>query len=127
MKNLLPRVKEEIEQIKEEYPGTVIRMQSNGGVHLEIPNMPLPKWWEPPTISLLIVLQPDYPNSRPGFFTPPDVKLKENGNPPGGSSEAEIEGKKWKGYCWNPSQWDLSRETLWKFVKFAILRFNERQ
>ena len=120
---MLPRVQKEVEQLLEEYPDTEIKKQPNGSIHIEIPNVPLPEWWNQSTTRLLIVLQPDYPNSRPTFFAEPTIRLKANNNPPAGSGLAAIEEKQWMSFCWNPSSWDLSRESLWKFVKFAQSRF----
>lgn len=124
---MLPRLRDEIDALKAEYPGTEEFEQPDGSVHVIVPNVPLPSTWEPPLTRLLMIIAPSYPNARPNFFTEPLVNLKTHPPQITGSAITKIGGIDWRSFCWNPSNWDLSRETLLRFLKFAVTRFDEQK
>lgn len=122
---MLPRVRQEIDEVKAAFPALRETVLQDGTIHLEIPDAPVPARWTPSHIALLLVVAPAYPTQRPTMFTDPKIKLIEPSKHPDGSSEQDVAGKKWRSYCWSPTSWELSRETLLRFTKFALSRFEE--
>lgn len=125
MRPVLPRLRAEIDQLKAEYPGAQETELQDGTVHIEIPDVPINAAWEPARLRLLIVVPAGYPSNRPNFFSEPSVRIKASQKPPDGTNTTNIGGKEWRTYCYNPNAWDLSRENLVKYLKFASTRFDE--
>lgn len=125
MRALLPRVRAEIDQLKAEYPGAQETELQDGTVHIEVPDVPINPAWEPARLRLLLVVPAGYPSNRPNFFSEPSVRIKTSQKAPDGGNTTNIAGKEWRSYCYNPAAWDLSRENILKFLKFAVTRFDE--
>jgi len=122
---LLPRLRTEIDELRSEYPSAIENEQPDGAVHLIIPDIPFPIAWEPSRIRVLLVVPSAYPTAKPVFYTEPSVKMKAVAQVGGKSGLTRIGDSDWCTYCWNPSVWDLSRETLLRFLKFSLSRFEE--
>jgi hypothetical protein len=124
---LLPRIEKEVERIAEDYPGTQAESLPNGHVLVIVPKCPLPSGWNKKNVDVLLNLPPTYPNDRPIFLTDASLLL-ENGNKPGGAGgNASLLDHQWMSFCWNPKIWDMSRDSLWRFLKFGLSRFKELQ
>lgn len=125
MIRVLPRLRHEIEELRAAFPRLVEKPLPDGSIHLEVPDAPLPTRWSPSHIELLLVVPANYPGNRPAMYTQVDIKLDTTNEAPTASGEQEINGRKWRNYCWSPKAWDLSRETLLRYAKFALSRFEE--
>jgi len=122
---MLPRIVEEIERVKKEYPNIDVRTQQDGSIHIEIPKIPLPTGWSQKETSVLIILPVGYPNVPPNFCADPNLRLAD-GRTPGGSSQIQIENRVWLRFCWQPKSWSSSKE-LWNYIQFILERFGLTQ
>lgn len=127
---MLPRVAAELDALRQEYPGedrVLVAEQPDGSFIVTIRDVALPAGWSKPSTTLRFVVPPAYPQARPsGFFADPDLQLA-TGGPGSGGGEGQLPDGKWRSYCWQPKQWELSRETLLRYAKFAEARFHEVQ
>lgn len=121
---MLPRVTEEIERVKREYPAVEVKLQPDGSIQVEVGPVPLPEGWSKKATRILVVLPPQYPQAKPSSFFA-DSNLLHNGKNPRGSSQTQVGDGNWTSFCWNPEKWDLSKEDLWKYIKFCESRFKE--
>lgn len=125
---MLPRVQEEFEELKNIYEQAELHQNPDGSIHIEIPDVRIQDWWEPTTIRTLLVIQPDYPQSRPMIFVQDDLKLKGSGiKPKGSGGPSQLRGKNWLSLCWNPENWDISNQTLLRAFRFGLLRFELKE
>ena len=121
--DLLPRVAEEIERVKADYPNLQVQQRPDGSMYILIPSISLPPGWNVPATKILVILPVQYPQAPPqGFYADANLKLAD-GRPPSGGGAASIDNEQWLRFCWNPQSWDMSREALWKYVKFVESRF----
>ncbi len=122
---MLPRLRSELDELRIEYPNAQENAQSDGSIHIIIPDIPLPEAWDPSRVRILLVVPTAYPTAKPVFHTEPQVKLKTVPQVGGKGEPTRIGESEWCAYCWNPPSWDLSRETLLRFLKFSLSRFEE--
>jgi len=124
---MLPGVQAQLERLKEEYPDVEVRLQADGAVHIEVPDIPIATGWNKDRICILIVLPVGYPQApASGFNSDHDLQLI-GGKKPDGGGEQNIDGQAWLHFCWSPQNWDYKKENLWKFLKFCQSRFEERR
>ena len=120
---LLPRVAEEIERIRTDYLNLQVQQRPDGSTYIIIPSISLPNGWNMPATKILVILPVQYPQASPqGFYADPNLKLADS-RAPSGSGAAVIDSEQWLRFCWNPQVWDMSRESLWKYIKFVETRF----
>ena len=117
------RLQKDIVRLSQDYPDMEVTEQPDSSVHIRVAQFALPEWWMPSQTRILLVIGKDYPQSKPAFYVGLDIRLRANGQPPGGSGQAEITGEKWMSLCWQ-APWDLNRETLWRLVKLLERRFD---
>jgi len=117
------RLQKDIVRLSQDYPDMEVTEQPDSSVHIRVAQFALPEWWTPSQTRILLVIGKDYPQSKPAFYVEPDIRLRANGQPPGGSGQAEITGEKWMSLCWQ-APWDPNRETLWRLVKLLERRFD---
>lgn len=121
----LPDVDTQIERLRVDYPAVEVHLQADGSRHIAIHDVPIGPGWNKERTRLLIILPPDFPKNRPiGFMADPDLRLAD-GRQPSGSGAQMVNGTPWLAFCWQPANWDLSRDTLWKYVKLCQRRFVE--
>jgi len=121
---MLESVEHQIKRVRQDYPQLEVRPQSDGTVHVEIADIPLPSGWSKEKARILIVLPIGYPQTKPnGFEVDADLRLATGQMP--GASQSQINGQTWMHVCWNPKSWDASRENLWRYVKFVEKYFEE--
>lgn len=122
---LLATVEAQLERLHLDYPTAEMRPQPDGSIHVLLPEISTGSDWSPPTVRLLIILPPGYPENRPnGFEASPDLRLA-SGNQPSGSGAQAVAGEQWLHFCWQPASWDHTRENLWRYAKFCQQRFAE--
>lgn len=122
---LLPSVEAQIARLREDYAQVEVCPQPDGTTHMVVGPVRLDGAWSTATSRVLVVLPLGYPQARPsGFFADPDVRLAVGGEP-AGSGQQPIAGEQWRAFCWQPTNWDQDRETLWRYVKFCERRFAE--
>lgn len=120
------RIQTDIKRLRQDFPDLIIKEFGDNTIHIEIPEFLLTKWWKPPVTRLLLVVQRDFPQSRPSFYIGDEVR-RPDGNPPDGSGGPKtIDNKQWRSLCWN-WQWDPAKETLWRLVKAIKQRFYEQR
>jgi hypothetical protein len=120
---MLDSVKDELDKLKEEYPEMTITPQPDGSIHVIIPEIPLPGGWNQQKTKLLIIVPQGYPQTRPTvFMTEPNLRLAD-GKTPGGSGQNQNPSGTWLSFCWQPKTWDITKDALWKYIKFTIDRF----
>ena len=118
-------VKKQIEKARDHFPGIQYEVKTSGAIHVEVPDLPLPRGWNTEKTRILIILPAGYPANKPnGFEAESNLKLAD-GRMPGGGSENKIRDESWLHFCWNPQKWDSSLDSLWKYIKFAESRFKE--
>jgi len=120
----LPRVLEELEELKAEYADCTVTQQADGSFHVEILNLPLPGGWNQGVTRILVVVPVQYPSAMPSFFVDAPLRLADGRNP-AGMGNTTVGNQAWSTFCWQPQSWDVSKERLWKFVKFILQRFME--
>ena len=124
---MLPGVRAQLERLKEEYPDAEVSTQPDGAVRIEVPGIPIATGWNKDRICILIILPVGYPQAPPsGFHSDNDLRLI-GGKKPDGSGEQCIGNQTWLHFCWSPQNWDYTRGSLWKFLKFCQSRFEERR
>lgn len=122
---MLPSVQSQVDRVLEDYPDAKVTEQSDGQLHLEVPNIPLPGGWNKSQIRVLVIVPVGYPTTKlGGFFADRDLRLA-NGDNPKGASESSVGGTTWLAFCWSSETWDHDRETLWRYIKFVESRFQE--
>lgn len=121
--NLLPRIAEEIERVKADYANLQVQQRPDGSIYIFVPSISLPQGWNMQTTKLLVILPVQYPQAPlQGFYADANLKLAD-GRAPSGGGAATIDNEQWLRFCWNPQTWDMSRENLWKYIKFVESRF----
>jgi Prokaryotic E2 family E/Multiubiquitin len=114
----------DLEWIRRDYGPVETRPQPDGSLHVLVGPLPLPSGWFPASGRILVVVPPGYPSQRPsGFFSEPGILA--GGGPPRGSGANQLAGETWTLFCWNPANWDPTKDTLWKYVKLMAERFKE--
>lgn len=127
---LLPRVEAELQALRDAYPGegrVTTDLQPDGNLLVTIRDVPVPSGWNRQTTRLRFVVPPGYPQARPSGFSVDDGFALATGAPGSGGGEANFADGKWRSYCWQPKAWEMSRETLLRYAKFAEARFHEVQ
>jgi hypothetical protein len=123
--SLLPSVEVQIHRLREDYAEVEVRPQPDGSTQVVVGPVRLGDAWSRTRICVLFFLPLGYPQARPGgFFAEADVRLAAGGEP-AGSGQQQVAGEQWRAFCWQPTQWDHDRETLWRYVKFCERRFAE--
>jgi len=117
------RLQKDVKRLRQDYPNVEVAEQPDGSVHVRVSGFALPDWWTPSQTRVLLVIGKDYPQSRPTFYVGADIHLHANGQPPGGSGQAEVAGEQWMSLCWQ-APWDPNRETIWRLVKLVERRFD---
>lgn len=120
---LLPSVQAQIERLKQDYPLVEVRPQADGSHHLIVGPIRLGHGWNRAETSVLVILPVGYPQARPQGFSAEANILLASGQGPSGSGVTQIGGEAWRQFCWQPSNWEHDRETLWRYVKFCERRF----
>lgn len=121
----LPLVEQQIERLRQDYPDIIVTPQPDGTLDIQIPGVPVPPGWTKNSTRLLITVPPDYPHTRPqGCLVDPDLR-PASGQDAAGLGTTNRSGRDWGSFCWNPNTWDASRDTLWKYVKFALSRLED--
>ncbi len=122
---LLERISAEITQIEGEFGRCDARPQPDGSVVLVIGPIHIPHGWSTPASRIVIVVPPGYPEQRPtGFSAEPGLQLV-GGAAPKSSGQANLAGEAVTSFCWNPANWDLKKDGLWKYAKLMAERFAE--
>jgi len=124
--SLVPRLHEELAELKKEYPQLRFAQLPDGTLRIEIEKVPLPEGFSKQFISLLVVVPVQYPNAMPVGYVDHDIHLA-NGASLSGVGTTTIDGRTWGTLCWQPHSWNMSQENLLRFVKFILQRFYERQ
>lgn len=123
---MLPSLQAQLDRVLEYYPDAHVTEKSDGTLHLEAPNIPLPGGWNKRQTRVLVIVPVGYPTTKlGGFFADHDLRLA-NGNNPNGASESTIGDTPWLAFCWSPKTWDHNRDTLWTYIKFVESRFQEK-
>lgn len=123
--SLLDRIGTEVAQLKEEFGHCEARPQPDGTVVLVVGPVELPHGWATSGSRIVIVVPPGYPDQRPtGFFAEPGLRLVD-GTAPKCSGETTVAGESVTSFCWNPANWDPSKDGLWKYAKLMAERFAE--
>lgn len=121
--DLLPRVAEEIERVKADYANLQVQQRPDGSIYIRIPSVSLPPGWNMPATKILVIIPVQYPQAPPqGFYADANLKLADGRQPSGGGAAA-IDNEQWLRFCWSPKGWDISKENLWKYIKFVESRF----
>lgn len=121
----LKSVEEMINKVKEYYKEVTVTFDPSGQIFIQVHGISLPHGWNKQKTDILVCLPQGFPTSKPnGFEADIDLKLG-NGNPPQGGSPINVNGNQWLHFCWQPQQWDHSKETIWRYLKFAESRFKE--
>lgn len=121
---ILPRIQTDVARIAEDYPGTKAERLPDNNILVIVPGCGLPGGWNKNITDVMFKLPPTYPNDRPVFHVDASILLAD-GRKPGGAGEVEFLGRKWMALCWNPTVWEMSRDTLWRYLKFCLTRFKE--
>lgn len=121
---MTPRIQADIDRLRQDFSDLTVTEPGDGTVHVRIPDLHLPNWWNPTVTRVLLVVQPDFPNSRPAFYVAHETHNAAGSQPRGANGPHAIDGEQWMGLCWNWN-WDPGRETLWRLVKAVQRRFDE--
>lgn len=114
-------IKTQFAHVHQDFPSATLMEQPDGNVHLEVRGVRLPSGWNKETVSILVIVPADFPDSRPdGFYADVDLNLAAGQV---GASRTEVAGRPWLKFCWQVQTWDPGRDTLWKYVKAMLLRF----
>jgi hypothetical protein len=122
---LVDRLEPEVEKIRAEFGSCEPRPQPDGSVVLAIGPVTLNSGWGRTESRIFLVVPPGYPEQRPqGFFADGGLTLA-GGAPAKCSGQTNIAGETTTSFCWNPENWDPSKDDLWKYVKLMAERFDE--
>ena len=115
---------EQIQEIIDDYSGTVVSLMPGGYVQLVIPDIHTGPNWHPAVTSVLILVPPGYPQVAPQGFDAL-VSPAPGCRSTNGVSSVTRNGEQWTHFCWQVQNWDPSRHRLWHYVKHVKRRFWE--
>lgn len=122
---LSAQLDDQIRQVRTEFPGTTFDPASR---HLRVPRVLLPAGnWNKPSIDLLIVVPPAYPQQAiTGFETDADLRLR-TGAQPAGTGFQMVGAKQYMHFCWNPqAPFTGAWRSLLEYVRFCQRRFADQ-
>jgi hypothetical protein len=94
---------------------------------LIVPDVFIGAAWNPPTVTIRIVVPTGYPHvALDCFYTEPELRLA-SGAEPGNSSIQAVFGGQFRWFSWHVNGWDPNTGTLDRFVRLCEGRFREER
>lgn len=125
----MPIIDQQLEILKEHFPGTTLSQLPNGAQLVTIPNVRLPQGWSQQTTTIYFIAPVGYPLAKPDcFWADPALRLS-NGGMPQAANITPIpdtnQNQVW--FSWHAEHWNPNRDSLLTYMRIIEARLKRAQ